>query len=180
MKVHVHENLFSSKGNNFEILKHHEETFFLTDFLSRKSIETYQDPQSFKGMYIRPKGQELLYYIFQNDYYYKTQSNEMPTGFPNYKLLNNAKTKRVIFHEPIKHDLTNYEFATIKYIKYSYEDEIYYAKDKKKSWKLEFMDIDQETILAKYRYDLNMHVCLQNVLMIEKVFFCFFKTVGVF
>ena len=91
MKVHVHIHVFSSiiKENssypekNFHIIMRREEVFSLTDFLGCKSTETYQDSKSFKGIHIRSNGNELIFYIFQNDYYFKINSDE--TGFPNHK-----------------------------------------------------------------------------------------------
>ena len=88
-------------------------------------------------------------------------------------MANNATTKRVLFLDSLQFDFIKYELATIKYIKYSHVNLIYYAKDNKQTWELQFRDQDQknETLVAKKRSDLYMHVCLQNTLVIEKVYF---------
>ena len=106
----------------------------------------------------------------------------MPLGFPNYKMLDHAKTKRVIFLDPQPYHFIKYERAIVKYIKYSHENVIYYAKDEMESWQLNFKDIDQEneTLVGTKRPDLLLHKCLQNMLIIEKVYFCFYKKVCVF
>ena len=51
----------------------------------------------------------------------------------------------------------------------------------KESWELEFKDVDQEneTLVAEKRPDLHVHECLQNVLVIENFYFCFFQKVCV-
>ena len=182
MKVHVHMYTFSSREkNDFKILTHHEETLFLTDFLSCRSLKENSDPKSIKDVYVLHKGNDNTFYFFENDYYHKSDLEKRPFYFENHLPLDHAGKKHVLFLDSKPFENIKYELANIKYIKYYDDNVIYYAKDDKESWELKFKDVDQknETLVAKKRPDLHVHECLQNVLVIENFYFCFFQKVRV-
>ena len=182
MKVHVHFYVFCSREkNDFKILTHHKETFFLTDFLSCRPLEKLVDSKTTKGIYSRIKGNSHTWFYFKNDYYHKSDLEVKPFYFANHLPLDHAGKKHVLFLDSKPYENVKYELATIKYIKYYDGDIIYYAKDDKESWELEFKDVDKEneTLVAKKRPDLHVHECLQSALVIETFYFCFFQKVCV-
>ena len=171
--MHIHYNQFSSKEkNDFKIKDHLVETMSLFDFLSCRS--PVQTPRLLKGIYMRVTPVDFKFYIFQNDFYFKTSVDVVETNFIAYdEVIKQSKLKRVKFDKK-SFEQVEYERINIKYIKYVTRNTIYHTRNERESWELEFKE---EKLIAKKRTDRHLNVCFFNILPVNLRYFCFDKKV---
>ena len=148
----------------------------ILDFLSCQS--PVQTPRLLKGIYVRVTPIDFKFYIFQNDFYFKTSVDVVEMDFTMFdQVIKQSELKRVQFE---KIDIVQYERINIKYIKYAERNTIYHTRNEKESWELEFRHPDQlnETLVAKKRTNRHLHECFFNTLPIKSYYFCFDKKVS--